>query len=207
MNTARLNNRGLNRYGIWDWALTALMLAICFITLYPVWYTIVLSFNESADTLMGGVYWWPRKFSLKSYQTVFLDKSITRAFGVTILRTLIGTVTNVLFTAMVSYAFSKKRLWGRRVYLALGTVTMFFNGGLIPYFIMIKNIGLYDTFWVYIIPALFNFWNLIIFMSFFREIPASVEESATIDGANDMRIFVQIILPLSMPVLATIALF
>lgn len=207
MNTARLNNRGLNRYGIWDWALTALMLAICFITLYPVWYTIVLSFNESADTLMGGVYWWPRKFSLKSYQTVFLEKSITRAFGVTILRTLIGTVTNVLFTAMVSYAFSKNRLWGRRVYLALGTVTMFFNGGLIPYFIMIKNIGLYDTFWVYIIPALFNFWNLIIFMSFFREIPASVEESATIDGANDMRIFVQIILPLSMPVLATIALF
>lgn len=95
MNTARLNNRGLNRYGIWDWALTALMLAICFITLYPVWYTIVLSFNESADTLMGGVYWWPRKFSLKSYQTVFLDKSITRAFGVTILRTLIGTVTNL----------------------------------------------------------------------------------------------------------------
>lgn len=207
MGTAKLYNRGFPRYEIWDWLLAALMLAICFVTLYPVWYTIVLSFNESADTLMGGVYWWPRKFSLKSYQTVFLDKSITRAFGVTILRTLIGTVTNVLFTAMVSYAFSKKRLWGRRAYIALGTVTMFFNGGLIPYFILIKNIGLYDSFWVYVVPSLFNFWNLIIFMSFFREIPPSIEESATIDGADDMRIFLQIILPLSMPVLATIALF
>jgi putative aldouronate transport system permease protein len=192
---------------IGNWALVALMAIICFVTIYPVWYTIVLSFNDSADTMMGGVYWWPRKFSLESYKAVFLDKSIVNAFVVTIWRTLIGTITSVFFTSMIAYAFSKRHIMGRKAYLLIGTITMFFNGGLIPYFILIKNIGLYDKFLVYIIPALFNFWNLLIFMSFFHELPASLEESAKIDGANDFRVFVQIVIPLSMPVLATIALF
>ncbi len=192
---------------IGNWFLVAIMLAVCFITLYPVWYTVVLSFNDSSDTLMGGVYWWPRKFSLESYRTVFLDKAIMKAFNVTIWRTVIGTVTSVLFTAMVAYAFSKKHIMGRKLYLVLGTVSMFFNGGLIPYFILIKNIGLYDRFLMYIIPGLFSFWNLLIFMSFFKELPAALEESAKIDGANDIWIFAQVVLPLSMPVLATIALF
>jgi putative aldouronate transport system permease protein len=204
-NTIR--SREVRTRGVGHWILVAIMILICFVTLYPVWYTIVLSFNESSDTMMGGVYWWPRKFSLESYRTVFLDKSIMNAFVVTFWRTIIGTVTNVLFTAMVAYAFSKKYIMGRKLYLVLGTITMFFAGGLIPYFILIKNIGLYDNFLVYIIPALFNFWNLLIFMSFFREMPAALEESAKIDGANDFRVFAQIILPLSMPVLATIALF
>ncbi len=202
-----MRSREVGAKGIGYWILVAVMLLICFVTLYPVWYTVVLSFNESSDTMMGGVYWWPRKFSLESYRTVFLDKSIMNAFIVTFWRTVIGTVTNVLFTAMVAYAFSKKHIMGHKVYLVLGTITMFFAGGLIPYFILIKNIGLYDNFLVYIIPALFNFWNLLIFMSFFREMPAALEESAKIDGANDFRVFAQIILPLSMPVLATIALF
>lgn len=182
------------------------MLVVCFITLYPVWYTIILSFNNSSDTMLGGIYWWPRKFSLESYRTVFMDKSIIKAFNISIWRTLIGTITNVLFTAMVAYAFSKKHIMGHKKYLVIGTFTMFFGGGLIPYFILLKNIGLYDTFLVYIIPSMFNFYNLIIFMSFFRELPSSIEESAKIDGANDFKVFVQIILPLSTPVLATIAL-
>jgi putative aldouronate transport system permease protein len=202
-----VQHRDVRKFAFGDVFLVALMLLICFITLYPVWYTVVLSFNESSDTMLGGIYWWPRKFSLESYKAVFMDHSILQAFNVTIWKTLIGTLTNVLFTAMVAYAFSKKFLMGRKVYLMLGTITMFFGGGLIPYFILIKNIGLYDKFLVYIIPAMFNFYNLLIFMSFFRELPAALEESARIDGANDFRIFVQIIIPLSMPVLATIALF
>jgi putative aldouronate transport system permease protein len=183
------------------------MLLICFLILYPVWYTVVLSFNDSQDALYGGIYWWPRKFSLKSYETVFLDKTILQAFNVTIWRTIIGTICSVFFTSMVAYAFSKKHIMGNKVYLIIGTITMFFGGGLIPYFILLRSIGLYDKFLVYIIPALFNFYNLIIFMSFFREIPPGLEESAKIDGANDFLIFVRIVIPLSTAVLATIALF
>jgi putative aldouronate transport system permease protein len=188
-------------------ALELLMVLICFVTLYPVYYTVIISLNESADTMLGGIYWWPRKFTLDSYKAVFMDTNIIKAFNITIWRTLIATVGSVFFTSMVAYAFSKRNLMGHKFYMMLGTITMFFGGGLIPYFILIKNIGLYDTFWVYVIPGLFNFWNALIFMSFFREIPAALEESAHIDGAHDFTIFLKIILPISTPVLATIALF
>lgn len=188
-------------------ALELLMVLICFVTLYPVYYTVIISLNESADTMLGGIYWWPRKFTLDSYKAVFMDTNIIKAFNITIWRTLIATVGSVFFTSMVAYAFSKRYLMGHKFYMMLGTITMFFGGGLIPYFILIKNIGLYDTFWVYVIPGLFNFWNALIFMSFFREIPAALEESAHIDGAHDFTIFLKIILPISTPVLATIALF
>ena len=197
----------LNSYSIGDIVLTFLMLLICFIALYPVWYTVVISFNDSSDAMRGGIYWWPRKFSIESYRTVFQDKTIMTAFLVTILRTVIGTVTSVFFTAMVGYAFSKSHIMGHKFYMVVGTITMFFGGGLIPYFILIKNLGLYDNFLVYIIPSLFNFYNMIIFMTYFREMSPALEESAKLDGANDFKIFVRIILPLSMPVVATIALF
>jgi putative aldouronate transport system permease protein len=197
----------LNKYTVGDYIIGIVMVLICFLALYPVWYTIIISFNDSNDALRGGIYWLPRKFSLESYKTVFQDKTIIRAFGVTILRTVIGTVSSVFFTAMVGYAFSKKHIMGNKVYTIIGTITMFFGGGLIPYFITLKNLGLYDSFWVYIIPSLFSFYNMIIFMSFFRELPAGLEESAKLDGANDMLIFIKIIIPLSMPVIATIALF
>lgn len=186
---------------------TFLMIAICFITLYPIWYIIVNSLNEGADAMLGGIFWWPRKFTLENYQSVFQNSGITKAFGVTIARTIIGTATNVLFTAMVAYPLSKDDLVGRKFYMTMGTITMFFSGGLIPQFLLYKNMGLLDSFWVYIIPSLFNFFNLLIFVNFFREIPVALEESASLDGATDWTIFARIILPLSKPVLATIALF
>jgi putative aldouronate transport system permease protein len=197
----------LNRITVGDIMIGILMLAICFVSLYPVWYTVVISFNDSGDALRGGIYWWPRKFSLESYKTVFQDTTIIRAFAVTVLRTLIGTVTSVFFTAMVGYALSKKHIMGNKFYTILGTITMFFGGGLIPYFITLKNLGLYNNFLVYIIPSLFNFYNMIIFRSFFNELPAGLEESARLDGANDLMIFIRIVIPLSAPVIATIALF
>jgi putative aldouronate transport system permease protein len=206
-NKTLMYSNFLKRRSIGDFIIIVVMLVICFVTLYPVWYTVILSFNDSMDALRGGIYWFPRKFSLRSYQTVFLDNAILKAFNVTIWRTLIGTVVSVFFTSMVAYAFSKKHIMGNRVYLILGTITMFFGGGIIPYFILLRSIGLYDTFLVYIVPAMFSFWNCIIFMSFFRELPAGLEESAKLDGANDFVIFIRIVLPLSMPVLATIALF
>lgn len=186
---------------------TVLMLVLAFITLYPIWYTLILAFNDAKDAQLGGIYWLPRKFSIESFQKVFEEDIIIQAFIISILRTIIGTVTHLLFTAMTAYAWSKKHLIGRNFYLALGTFTMFFAGGLIPGFINFKNLGLIDNFMVYIIPTMFNFFNLIIFTSFFRSIPASLEESAFIDGAHEGIIFTKIILPLSGPVLATIALF
>jgi putative aldouronate transport system permease protein len=197
----------LKRLNVGDLIIIAVMLIICFVTLYPIWYTVILSFNDSMDALRGGIYWFPRKFSLRSYRTVFLDNAIIKAFNVTIWRTLIGTVVSVFFTSMTAYAFFKKYIMGNRVYLITGTITMFFGGGIIPYFILLRSIGHYDTFLVYIVPAMFIVWNCIIFMSFFRELPAGLEESAKLDGANDFVIFIRIVLPLSMPVLATIALF
>jgi putative aldouronate transport system permease protein len=157
--------------------------------------------------MMGGIYLMPRKFTLESYRVVFLDKAILKAFNVTVWRTLIGTVASVFFTSMVAYAFSKSYIFGHRFYLTLGTITMFFGGGIIPYFILLRSLGLYDNFLVYIIPGLFNFFNCIIFMTFFRELPAGLEESAKLDGANDFLIFARIVLPLSMPIIATISLF
>jgi len=195
------------RIGMTDILIIVSMVTICVVTLYPVWNVTIVSFNDAQDALMGGIYLWPRKFSLESYRVVFMDKAITRAFIVTILRTVIGTSTGVFFTSMVAYAFSKRHIMGNRLYLTIGTITMFFGGGLIPYFILLRTLGLYDTFLVYIIPAMFNFFFCIIFMTFFREMPASLEESAKIDGANDFFIFIRIILPLSMPVIATITLF
>ncbi len=199
--------RKLNSATAGDVVLYVLMGIICFITLYPVWYTIIVSFNDAKDSLMGNMYWFPRKPSLESYRSVFQDKSIVQAFRITIAKTLVGTVVHVLFTAMVAYAFSKKHIMFNKFYMILGTITMFFGGGLIPYFIVIKKLGMIDSFWVYIWPAMFSFYDMIIFMSFFRELPAGLEESAHLDGANDMVIFLRIVLPLSMPVLATIALF
>ncbi len=184
-----------------------IMLVIAFLSLYPIWYVFVNSFNDANDAMLGGIYWWPRVFSLENYKAVFRDATVFRAYTITVLRTLIGTVCSVLFTSMVSYGLSKPYLMLRKVYLLIGTVTLFFGGGLIPYFLVLKSLGLINNFLVYIIPALFSFFNLLIFMSFFRELPQALEESARIDGANDFRIFFSIIFPLSMPVLATIALF
>ncbi|MNN07157.1 Lactose transport system permease protein LacG [compost metagenome] len=183
------------------------MLLICFITLYPIWYVLVNSLNNGTDAMRGGIYWWPRVFSIQNFQAVFASSGIMLAMGITVAKTLIGTAAHVFFTAMVAYAFSRKGLIGGRFYILLGTFTMFFSGGLIPTFLLIRDLDLLDNFLVYIIPALFSFFDLIIFMTFFREIPEGLEEAARIDGANDWSIFLRVVLPVSMPVIATIALF
>lgn len=200
-------NRRTYKEAAFDYFNFIFMLVICFVTIYPIWYVLVNSFNEGNDAMRGGIYWWPRLFSIDSYRAVFANNGIMLAMGVTVAKTLIGTVVHVLFTAMVAYAFSRKELIGRNVYMLIGTVTLFFSGGLIPYYLLIRDLGMLDSFLVYIIPAMFSFFDLIIFLSFFREIPDALEEAAKIDGANDFKIFYQIILPVSMPVVATIALF
>jgi len=183
------------------------MLIVCFLTIYPIWYVLVNAFNDGQDAMRGGIYWWPRQFSLQNFEAVFQSSGIMTAMGITVAKTVIGVFVHVLFTAMVAYAFSRKGLIGGKLYIFLGTVTMFFTGGLIPTYLLIKDLNMLDSFLVYIIPAMFSFFDLIIFMTFFREIPDGLEEAAKIDGANDWSIFLRVVLPVSMPVIATIALF
>ncbi|RAR42912.1 carbohydrate ABC transporter permease [Paenibacillus sp. MDMC362] len=183
------------------------MLIVCFLTIYPIWYVLVNAFNDGQDAMRGGIYWWPRIFSLENFSAVFQSTGIMTAMGITVAKTVIGVFIHVLFTAMVAYAFSRKGLIGGKFYILLGTVTMFFGGGLIPTYLLIKDLNMLDSFLVYIIPAMFSFFDLIIFMTFFREIPDGLEEAAKIDGANDWSIFLRVVLPVSMPVIATIALF
>ena len=158
------------------------MLIVCFLTIYPIWYVLVNAFNDGQDAMRGGIYWWPRMFSLENFSAVFQSSGIMTAMGITVAKTVIGVFIHVLFTAMVAYAFSRKGLIGGKFYILLGTVTMFFTGGLIPTYLLIKDLNMLDSFLVYIIPFMFSFFDLIIFMTFFREIPDGLEEAAKIDG-------------------------
>lgn len=173
----------------------------------PLWNIVALSFNDATDAIKGGIYFWPRAFSLESYYTVFEDPAIYKAFVISVMKTVIGVVLHTIVNALVAYGMSRKDLIGRKLYMQMGIIAMFVNGGMIPTFLLFKNLGLLNNFWVYIIPVLFSFYDMVIMMNFFRGIPYSLEESAMMDGANPMTIFIKIILPLSLPVMATIALF
>lgn len=198
---------GLNRSTAFDWINYTVMVLLAFIMIYPLWYCVAGSLNEGMDYLRGGVFLWPRKWTLANYKAVFLDSAILNAFWGTIWKCLVGTVTSVLCTAMVAYAITRPKLRLKKLYIPFIMLTMFFSGGLIPYFILIVDLGLYDSFWVYVIPTMFSAYNMIIIQSFMRELPSELIESAKLDGASEYRIFFQMILPLSKPVLATIALF
>ncbi len=195
------------KYTLFDYILLIIMLAVCFVTLYPMWYILANSFASSKAASLGSVAWWPSSVSLSSYRIVFQNENILSGFLVTVLRTLISTLLHVMFTAMVAYSISRPNLIGRKLYMKLGMVTMFFSGGLIPSFLLMNRLGLYNTFWVYVFPSMFTFYDMIIFMSFFRTIPDSLMESAKVDGASEYTIFFRILLPNCKAVLATIALF
>jgi putative aldouronate transport system permease protein len=200
-------HRRIRRIGGFEVCNTLLMLAVCFLTLYPMWFVFVNSLNAPQQAMLGTVNWFPKELSLASYSVVFNDKSMMNGFYITTLRTVIGTAVHVLFTAIVAYGMSKSNLIGRKVYLKIALITMLFSGGLIPTFILMTKLGLYDNFLVFIIPAMYTFFNMVIFMSFFRTIPDSLEESAKVDGASDYGVLFRIVLPNSMAVIATISLF
>jgi len=185
-----------------------LLLGLVFIaTFYPIYYIIVISFNDGLDASLGGIYFWPRKFSLINYTTIISNPKWVTAFLVSIARTVVGTFLGVLFTSIVAYGLSYKKLLFSKIYYPLFIIGMYVSGGLIPLYVVLRNIHLLNTFWVYVIPTMLNLFFLLICISFFRELPAELEESARIDGANDLRIFFSIILPVSKPVLATMSLF
>ena len=186
---------------------TFVMLLVIFACLFPYWFSLVGSLNDGVDYMRSGVIFWPRVFSLNNYRVVFTDKQLIQSFKITVMRTIIGTVCHIFVTSMFAYAYSRRYLMFRKFYAWVGLITMYFGGGMIPYYLLLRNLNLLNNFLVYIIPTLFSFWNVIIFQSFFREIPDSMIESAKIDGANEFFIFLRLVLPVSLPVLAAIALF
>ncbi|GLX66994.1 carbohydrate ABC transporter permease [Paenibacillus glycanilyticus] len=190
-----------------DAIIVVLLLGLSFVTLYPFWNSLVISFNVGADTALGGITFWPRVFTLENYQVVFKDERLIQAFVISIFRTVVGTFLSILFTSMFAYGLTKKNLIGRKLFMIMCIVTMFFSGGLIPSFILIRSLHLIDTFWVLVVPGIIVVWNLIIFRTFFQELPDGLEESAKIDGCNYIRTFFSIIVPISGPVIATLSLF
>ncbi|MEK5058818.1 ABC transporter permease [Paenibacillus sp. FSL H7-0326] len=183
------------------------LILLGFTTFYPFWNALVISFNQGLDTALGGVTFWPRVWTLENYAIVFQDSRILNGFYISIMRTVIGTVLSVLLTALLAFAMSKSELIGRKFYMVFFIVTMYFSGGLIPTFMVVRSLGLMDNFWVFIIPSLISVWNMIIFRTFFKGLPDGLMESAQIDGCGQFRTFFQIVLPLSGPVIATLSLF
>ena len=188
---------------------TIFMCFIVFITFYPFYYVIIASFNEPLDLLKGPIYLLPRKFSLINYRYILQDRGILQAALITVSRTVIGSLSSVLFTAAFAYGISKKWLLGRQFFIMMALITMYVSGGLIPTYLVIAHLlKLRGNFLVFILPNLFSAFNAFIMSSFFRkDISSEIEESAKIDGANDLLIFFRIVLPLSKPLLATMLLF
>lgn len=180
---------------------------LAFSTFYPFWNSLVISFNEGLDTAKGGITFWPREFTLENYRIVFEDSRLMNGFVIAALRTVIGTLSAILATSIFAYGMSKRELMGRKYYMIMCIITMYFGGGLIPTYMLIRSLGLFNSFWVFIIPALISVWNMIIFRTFFQGLPAGLEESAKIDGCGNWGTFFRIVLPLSGPVVATLSLF
>ncbi|MCM3340169.1 carbohydrate ABC transporter permease [Paenibacillus sp. MER TA 81-3] len=183
------------------------LLVLGFFTFYPFWNAAVISFNSGTDTLLGGVTFWPRDLTVDNYTIVFRDARLLNGFLISVIRTLIGTVLAILATAIFAYGMTKRELIGKKLYMIMGIITMYFGGGLIPSFLLIRELGLMNTFWVMIIPGLISVYNMIIFRTFFMGLPNGLEESAKIDGCTNWGVLFRIVLPLSGPVLATLSLF
>ncbi|THF78772.1 carbohydrate ABC transporter permease [Cohnella fermenti] len=189
-------------------ALNVVLLSLCaFIALYPFWYEISASFSSSRAITAGEVSLWPVEFNTVAYERLLQDGQLFRAMGNTALVTLVGTLFNMAMTVLAAYPLSRKRLLGRGPLLLFITFSMIFVSGLIPNFILIKSLGLMDSYWALWLPGLISTYNMFVMKSFMEGLPEEIEESAAIDGAGNWRILVQIMLPLCKPILAALSLF
>lgn len=186
---------------------TILMLIITFVMVYPFWNTIAVSFNDATDTIRGGITFWPRQFSLYSYQMVFKNQLMLTAAFNSVARTLISTVLGVVTASIIAFVISRKELVGRRFITSFFLITMYVNAGLIPNYFLMQNLKLTNSFWVYVLPNMFGVFAIMVIRSYIDSLPESLSEAAIIDGAGHFRVYWQIILPLCKPVLATVALW
>lgn len=184
-----------------------LMALLVFIAAFPLYYVILISFSDYAAVQSQMIYVLPTTFNLDAYKLVMSEDLFLHSFLVSAFVTIAGTVLSMLLSTAAAYALSKKTVPGNRFMFALILIPMFFSGGLIPYYLTIKDVGFMNKIWVLIVPGAVSSFYLILLRNFFEELPASIEESARIDGANDLLILYRIVLPMSAPVIATISLF
>ncbi|MBN3522366.1 carbohydrate ABC transporter permease [Paenibacillus apiarius] len=178
------------------------------IVLYPLLYVLSASFSSSSAVISGKVWLWPVDFSLEGYQAVFRHRMVWTGFQNTIIYTALGTIVSLFVTILAAYPLSRSDFKGRRAFTLLFVFTMMFNGGLIPSYLLVRELGMLDTIWAMVVPTALSVWNVMIMMTYFRtSIPKELLESAQMDGCNDFKFLLRIVLPLSGPIIAVITLF
>ncbi len=183
------------------------MMFIVIVMLYPYWNQVAIALNEGMDSMRGGITLWPRKFTLINFQTVMSDDGFLKSILVTVSSLLLKVTLSLTVTFAAAYVLSKRGLKFRRPITLYFLLPNYIHAGVIPGFILFRYLGLIDSYWVYVIPSLFVSYNMIMTRSFLQDIPASVEESAMLDGANEIIIMFKIVVPMSMPIIATITLW
>ncbi|MEK3881811.1 carbohydrate ABC transporter permease [Paenibacillus sp. PL2-23] len=192
---------------VFDIVNVIVMLLIMCVTLYPFLNVLAISLNDSQDTVRGGIYIWPRELTWENYATIFSYTGLLQGFKISVLRTVSGTLLGLLSASMLAYVLSRPDFKSRKMFSTFLALTMYFSGGLVPTYMLMRHLDLIGTFWIYILPGLVSAFNVFVIRSFIDNLPYALQESAKLDGANDFTIFYRVILPLCKPVLATIALF
>ncbi|SFI75458.1 putative aldouronate transport system permease protein [Treponema bryantii] len=192
---------------IFDVIIYIVLAFVVVVTVYPFWNTIAISLNDGLDSLTGGIKLLPRKFTWKNYANLFTTDRIFHAGIISVTRTILQTVFSVFCTTMLAYALSRKEFVMRKPLTTILVISMYVNAGLIPGYMLIKNLHLLGKYAVYIVPALVDVFNFILVRTYINGLPDSFVESARIDGANEFRIFIQIIWPLIVPSIAMVSLF
>lgn len=199
-------NGGIGSH-IFDICNVLFMLCLAFVTLYPMYNIFIVSISSSQYIYSGEVNFIPRGINFDAYRMVFKSDYIWRAFGNSILYTAVGTAINVIFSAMCAYPLSRKDFYGRSIFTIFVAVTMFISGGMIPSYLVVNQLHLINSMWAIVLPGAISTYNMIIMRTFFQSLPVSLQESAYLDGANDIAILFRVVLPLSMPIIATMTLF
>jgi putative aldouronate transport system permease protein len=196
------------KIALFDVVNTLFLVLVSIVILYPFYQCLIVAFSDGADITMNGiVYLWPRKWSLESFRYMLGSNDFLIAVRNSVARTLLGSFMAVLVTSCYAFALSHTKLKLRKFYTTIGLITMYFSGGMIPTFLLIRSIGLYDSFWVYLLPMAFNMFNAMVFLAYFRSVPLALEECAMIDGANEFIFFFRIMIPVSIPVFSCVLLF
>ena len=197
----------LKSYSAFEYVNVAVFLILAVVMVYPFWSVLVTSLVTEGEFYRRPLILWPNEVTLRWYHFIFASDKLIRSFFVTTFVTVVGTFYSLTLTTTLAFGLAKKDLPGRNLFLNMIIFTMFFGGGLIPYYLLIRSLGMINSLAVLIIPTGINVWYFSLIKAFFNQIPAALEESAKIDGANDLCIFLRIVLPTSLPVLATFALF
>ncbi len=198
----------INRKTPFDYFLIMFFVVVIFITLYPFINVLAISLNDATDTLRGSNMLVPRIFTLANYEYLFTEKNLFPPLMMSVARTVAGTISGVICTAMLAYTLSRRDFYFRKLFTVLFVITMYVSGGLVPEYLLItRTLGLRNNFLVYIIPGIIWVYNVILIRSFIDGLPEALQESAKIDGASDFKIWYRIIVPLCKPVIATVALF